>query len=121
VETILLVEDEVAVLKLTKIMLERQGYSVIPTASPNEAIQIAKNHEGEIHLLLVDVVMPEMTGRALSEQLMALRPGLKRLFMSGYTANVIAHQGVLEEGMTFLQKPFTVRALASKVREALDS
>jgi PAS domain S-box-containing protein len=120
-ETILLVEDEVAVLKLAKIMLERQGYTVITATTPKEAIRLAKDHEGEIQLLLVDVVMPEMTGRALSEQLMSLRPGLKRLFMSGYTANVIAHQGVLEEGMFFLQKPFSVRALASKVREALDS
>jgi DNA-binding NtrC family response regulator len=111
----------VAVLKLAKIMLERQGYTVITATTPKEAIRLAKDHEGEIQLLLVDVVMPEMTGRALSEQLMSLRPGLKRLFMSGYTANVIAHQGVLEEGMFFLQKPFSVRALASKVREALDS
>jgi PAS domain S-box-containing protein len=118
-ETILLVEDEAAVLRLAKIMLERQGYSVIAATTPGEAIHLAESHSGDIHLLLVDVVMPEMTGRELSELLKASRPALKRLFMSGYTANVIAHQGVLDPGMLFLQKPFSARALAEKVREAL--
>jgi two-component system, cell cycle sensor histidine kinase and response regulator CckA len=118
-ETILLVEDEEAVLRLAKIMLERQGYSVIAATTPGEAIHLAESHSGDIHLLLVDVVMPEMTGRELSERLKASRPALKRLFMSGYTANVIAHQGVLDPGMLFLQKPFSARALAEKVREAL--
>jgi PAS domain S-box-containing protein len=120
-ETILLVEDEPAVLNLARIMLERQGYTVIAATSPGEAIRLSEEHSGDIHLLLVDVVMPEMTGRDLSERLMSLRPGLRRLFMSGYTANVIAHQGVLDEGMLFLQKPFSARALANKVRDALDT
>jgi two-component system, cell cycle sensor histidine kinase and response regulator CckA len=119
VETILLVEDEPAVLNLAKIMLERQGYCVIAATKPSEAIHLAHDHSGDIHLLLVDVVMPEMTGRELADRLISSRPGLRRLFMSGYTANVIAHQGVLEPGVIFLQKPFSARALAEKVREAL--
>jgi two-component system, cell cycle sensor histidine kinase and response regulator CckA len=119
VETILLVEDEPALLNLAKIMLERQGYNVIAATKPSEAIHLAEEHSGDIHLMLVDVVMPEMTGRELSDLLRSSRPGLRRLFMSGYTANVIAHQGVLEPGVLFLQKPFSARALAEKVREAL--
>jgi CheY-like chemotaxis protein len=120
-ETIFLVEDEPAVQKLTKIMLERLGYTVIAASAPNSAIRLAGEYAGEIHLLLVDVVMPEMTGRDLSEQLHSIRPNLKRLFMSGYTANVIAHHGVLDEGVHFIQKPFTAKMLADKVREALES
>jgi two-component system, cell cycle sensor histidine kinase and response regulator CckA len=120
-ETIFLVEDEPAVQKLTKIMLERLGYTVIAASAPNSAIRLAGEYAGEIHLLLVDVVMPEMTGRDLSEQLHSIRPNLKRLFMSGYTANVIAHHGVLDKGVHFIQKPFTAKMLADKVREALES
>lgn len=120
-ETILLVEDEEAVLNLAKVMLERYGYTVIPAATPTEAIRQAEKYDGEIHLLLVDVVMPEMTGRQLAERLYKLRPKLRTLFMSGYTANVIAHRGVLDEGVFFVQKPFSAKNLATKVRTALDS
>ncbi|MDM7996239.1 MAG: PAS domain S-box protein [Acidobacteriota bacterium] len=120
-ETIMLVEDEAAVQKLAKIMLERMGYTVIAAATPTEALRLAQEYSGEIHLLLVDVVMPEMTGRDLSERLVGVRPNLKRLFMSGYTANVIAHHGVLDEGVHFVQKPFSFKTLAAKVREALDT
>ncbi len=119
-ETIMLVEDEAAVQKLAKIMLERLGYTVIAASTPNGALRLAEEYAGEIHLLLVDVVMPEMTGRDLSERLIGLRPNLKRLFMSGYTANVIAHHGVLDEGVHFVQKPFSSKTLAAKVREALE-
>jgi two-component system, cell cycle sensor histidine kinase and response regulator CckA len=120
-ETIFLVEDEPAVQKLTQIMLERLGYTVIAASTPNAAIRLAGDYAGEIHLLLVDVVMPEMTGRDLAEHLHSIRPNLKRLFMSGYTANVIAHHGVLDEGVHFVQKPFTAKTLADKVREALEA
>ena len=118
-ETILLVEDEEALLKLSAQMLERLGYTVLAASGPHQALQLAEAHPGVIHLLLTDVIMPDMSGRDLRQRLGALRPDLKCLFMSGYTANVIAHHGVLDEGVHFLQKPFSREALAAKVREAL--
>ncbi len=120
-ETILLLEDEVEILKVSKTMLEKLGYRVLASAVPGEAISLAEQHAGQIQLLLTDVVMPEMNGRDLSKRLQLLIPNLKCLFMSGYTANVIAHQGVLDKGVSFIQKPFSLKALASKVRAALDS
>ncbi|MBC2710154.1 MAG: PAS domain S-box protein [Desulfosarcina sp.] len=119
-ETILLVEDEPMILDITTTMLEHQGYTVQAAATPGEAIRLAREHAGEIHLLMTDVVMPEMNGRDLAKNLLSLYPNLKRLFMSGYTANVIAHHGVLDEGVQFIQKPFSVQTLAVKVREVLD-
>ena len=119
-ETILLVEDEPMILDITTKMLERQGYTVQAAATPGEAIRLAREHAGEIHLLMTDVVMPEMNGRDLAKNLLSLYPNLKRLFMSGYTADVIAHHGVLDEGVQFIQKPFSVQTLAVKVREVLD-
>jgi two-component system, cell cycle sensor histidine kinase and response regulator CckA len=118
-ETILLVEDEPSILKLTAKMLERLGYVVLPAAAPGEAIRLAREHAGDIHLLMTDVVMPEMNGRDLAENLLSIYPEIKRLFMSGYTANVIAHHGVLDEGVRFIQKPFSMNELAAKTREAL--
>ena len=118
-ETILLVEDEPMVLEMTAVMLERQGYTVLPAVSPGEAIRLAREHAGEIHLLMTDVVMPEMNGRDLARNLLSLYPDLKRLFMSGYTADVIAHHGVLEEGVQFIQKPFTMQDLAAKLKNVL--
>lgn len=120
-ETILLVEDEPAILKLTKIMLERLGYIVLAASTPGEACRLAREFAGEIHLLMTDVVMPEMNGRDLAKNLLTLYPNLNRLFMSGYTANVITHHGVLDEGVHFIQKPFSKNALAAKIREAIDS
>jgi len=120
-ETILLVEDEPAILKATKRRLDGHGYIVLVANTAGEAIRMVKEYTGEIHLLMIDVVMPEMNGRDLAKNLLALYPGIKRLFMSGYTANVIAHHGVLDEGVQFLQKPFSPEELAAKVREALDS
>ena len=119
-EVILLVEDEQSILQMTKTILERRGYTVVPASTPGEAIQVAKEHPTEIHLLITDVVMPEMNGRDLAKNLLSLYPRMKRLFMSGYTANVIAHHGVLDKGVNFIQKPFSGKDLAAKVRTALD-
>ena len=119
-ETILLVEDAPAILDLTKTLLESLGYMVVAARTPGEAIRLAGEHGREIHLLMTDVVMPEMNGRDLAGNLMSLYPAMKCLFMSGYTANMIAHHGVLDEGVHFLQKPFSMKDLASKVCEALE-
>jgi len=119
-ETVLLVEDDGSNLKLGKRILEELGYAVLSTNSPSEATKLAEEHTGKINLLITDVVMPEMNGRELSERLQTLHPDLKILFMSGYTANVIAHRGVLEDGVCFISKPFSKKDMAIKVREALD-
>ncbi len=119
-ETILLVEDERAILEMTMTMLERLGYAVIAAATPGEAIRLAREHQGRIDLLMTDVIMPEMSGRDLARNLMPIYPDIKCLFMSGYTANAIAHRGVLDHGVHFLQKPFLVKDLAAKIREVLD-
>jgi CheY-like chemotaxis protein len=119
-ETILLVEDEPMILEMTRVMLENMGYTVLPAVSPGEAIRLALEHAGEIHLLMTDVVMPEMNGRDLARNLLSLYPDLKRLFMSGYTANIIAHHGVLDEGVQFIQKPFTMQDLTAKIRNVLE-
>ena len=118
-ETILLVEDEPAILKMTTIMLERHGYTVLKASSPGEAIRLAREYTGRIDLLLTDVIMPEMNGRNLAENLVSNRPSLKCLFMSGYTANIITKHGVLHEGEHFIQKPFSENDLGMKLREAL--
>ncbi len=119
-ETILLVEDEPSILKMVTMMLEMEGYKVLPAGSPGEAIRTAREHSGEIHLVVSDVVMPEMNGRDLARNILSLYPMVKRLFMSGYTANVIAHHGVLDEGVNFIQKPFSRGELAAKIRMILD-
>jgi signal transduction histidine kinase/CheY-like chemotaxis protein len=120
-ETILVVEDETSILEIVTEMLAGQGYSVLSASTPGEAISVAREHGGEIHLLMTDVVMPEMNGRDLAKNLLSLYPRIKRLFMSGYTSDVIAHHGVLDEGVHFIQKPFSLPIMASKVREVLDS
>jgi CheY-like chemotaxis protein len=119
-ETILLVEDEKAILDIVTIMLKEQGYSVLKAGTPGEAIQLAREHVGEIHLLMTDVILPEMNGRELAKNLLSLYPDMKRLFMSGYTADIIAHHGVLDEGVHFIQKPFSLPKMAAQVREVLD-
>lgn len=119
-ETILLVEDESAILRLAVRRLSKQGYTVLAAGTPGEAIRLAREHTGDVHLLMTDVVMPEMNGLDLANALVPIKPRLKRLFMSGYPANVIARHGVLDEGMHFIQKPFTGEALAAKVRQILD-
>jgi PAS domain S-box-containing protein len=120
-ETILVVEDEPGILRVAKRMLEEQGYRVLTASTPGEGLRLAAEHPERIHLLLTDVVLPEMNGRDLAKSLLAQHPHLKRLFMSGYTANVIAHQGVLAEGVNFIQKPFSSEGLARAVRAALDA
>lgn len=119
-ETVLLVEDEVAILNLGKMMLENMGYRVLAAATPKEALRLARDANSRIHLLMTDVVMPEMNGRELSRQLLALFPDLACLFTSGYTADVIANSGVLEPGIHFIHKPFSMPDLSRKIREALD-
>jgi len=119
-ETILLVEDEAAVRELARTILAAQGYFVLVAESAREAEQIAAKKLRDIDLLLTDVVMPGESGRELARRITALNARVQVLFMSGYTDNVIAHGGVLEAGVAFLQKPFTPRALTNKVRELLD-
>ena len=118
-ETILVVEDEKVLLKMTRRMLEPFGYQVLTAESPTEAINVMESHSGKIDLLMTDVVMPEMHGRELAEKLQAQHPDLQCLFMSGYTADVIGHHGVLEEGVHFIQKPFSRNELGRIVRKIL--
>ncbi|MDD5092220.1 MAG: PAS domain S-box protein, partial [Candidatus Wallbacteria bacterium] len=119
-ETLLLVEDEPMALNLLVRILKGQGYNVLAASTPGAAISLAREHQGSIQLLVTDVIMPEMNGRDLAKNLLALYPVIRRLFMSGYTAEYIAHHGVLDEGVHFIQKPFTPNSLAAKVREVLD-
>jgi DNA-binding NtrC family response regulator len=119
-ETVMLVEDNEALLKMAKIMLEELGYIVLATGSPDEAVKLAEQYAGDINLVLTDVIMPEMSGRDLQKRLTALRPNMKFLFMSGYTADVIANRGILNEDVNFLQKPFHMVDLAARVRGALE-
>ncbi|MFA6500044.1 MAG: ATP-binding protein, partial [Desulfurivibrionaceae bacterium] len=119
-ETILLAEDEAAILDMVKQILEGFGYRVLAASTPGEAIHMAKEYAGDIHLLITDVIMPEMNGQELAKTLLSLYPKLRRLYMSGYSGNVIARHGVLDEGVNFIQKPFSMQAFAVKVREALD-
>ncbi|MFA6148069.1 MAG: PAS domain S-box protein [bacterium] len=119
-ETVLLVEDELAILDMGRSMLESLGYTVLASGVPAEAISLVEAHAGKIDLLMTDVVMPGMNGKELADRLAAIRPGLKCLFMSGYTADVIANRGVLDAGVEFIQKPFLMKDLGSKLREVLE-
>ena len=120
-ETILLVEDEDAVRELARDVLRATGYTVLGAHHGNEALRICEQHAGLIHLMVTDVVMPEMSGRELADRLAVLHPGMKVLYMSGYTDNAVVHHGVLDPGTAFLQKPFTPPVLTRKVREVLDA
>jgi two-component system, cell cycle sensor histidine kinase and response regulator CckA len=119
-ETILLVEDEEAVLELARSLLRRQGYRVFAAQDGASAIQICRQHEGPIHLLVTDVVMPIIGGCELARQVRAMRPEIKILFMSGYSEDAILHKGLLESSASFLHKPFSTTSLTDKVREVLD-
>jgi PAS domain S-box-containing protein len=119
-ETILVVEDEVNLRRLTRQFLENQGYQVLEAADGAAAVQICVAHQGTIHLLLTDVIMPGMNGRELAHRVSEIRPNIKVMYMSGYTENAIGHNGTLDAGITLLQKPFTLHALKAKVREVLD-
>jgi PAS domain S-box-containing protein len=120
-ETVLVVEDDPAVRELAARVLRGQGYTVLEAPNGAEALDLARQRHGAVHLLLTDVVMPGLSGRALVAKLSRICPGLKILFMSGYTDDAIVHRGVLESGMAFLQKPFGPLALARKVRSVLDA
>jgi CheY-like chemotaxis protein len=119
-ETILLVEDEKAILRLGEESLRRLGYRILAALTPQQAVDLARQHTEPIHLLITDVVLPEMNGRELALLMSSLHPEVRCLFMSGYTADVIAERGVLDEHVHFLQKPFTLDALAAAVRKVLD-
>jgi CheY-like chemotaxis protein/two-component sensor histidine kinase len=119
-ETVLVVEDEEEVRKLAVQILRRQGYTVLEASQGNEASHICEQHKGAIHLMVMDVVMPGMNGRELAKSLEPHHPEMKVLYMSGYTDNTIVHHGLLEKGLNFLQKPFTLEGLLRKVREVLD-
>jgi PAS domain S-box-containing protein len=120
-ETILLAEDEQAVRHLLREILNRKGYQVLEAANGGAALLICERHQGPIHLLLTDVIMPEMSGRELKARLTQIRPEMKVMYMSGYTDDAIVHHGILDSNIPFLQKPFTPQALTRKVREVLDA
>jgi two-component system cell cycle sensor histidine kinase/response regulator CckA len=120
-ETVLVVEDEPLVRKVVARSLREQGYNVLQAADGLEALEVAQRHNGAIHLLITDVIMPQMGGKDLADRLRQVRPEMAVLFVSGYTDSAIVHDGVLEEGTAFLQKPFSVAALARKAREVLDT
>jgi CheY-like chemotaxis protein len=120
-EVVLLVEDEPGVREMSKAMLEELGYKVFAEGSPDAAIQRVEKHAGAFDLLITDVVMPGMNGRELERHLRMHYPDIKVLFMSGYTADVIAHRGVLDDGVQFIQKPFSMKGLGTKIRNIMDS
>jgi two-component system, cell cycle sensor histidine kinase and response regulator CckA len=120
-ETILLVEDEAQVRALARDALRMQGYTVLEASHGDEAIEISNRHPGPIQAMVTDIVMPRMNGREIYERLLPMRPDLRVLYMSGYTEGAIAHHGALDPGTAFLQKPFSLAALATKVREVLDA
>ena len=120
-ETILVAEDDEKVLDITRRMLKGYGYRVLTAGGAHEAIRVFAGHDGPIHLLLTDVVMPEMDGRDLTKRLREKRPDLRALYMSGYTGNVISRRKILDADVEFIQKPFTGETLAKKVREVLSS
>ena len=116
----LVVEDEEMVRNLAVKLLDRRGYKVLAAGSAGDALIIADQHEGQIHLLLTDVVMPHMNGRELAEKLTRRRAEMKVLFTSGYSDDVIAHHGVLDKGVHLVAKPYSLDTLAARVREVLD-
>ncbi len=119
-ETVLLVEDEESVRNLVRTILQEFGYTVLEASHGGEALRVAIRHEGPIHVMLTDVVMPLMSGRQLTDKLAPLRPEMKVIYMSGYMDHTVVHAGILEPGTVFLQKPFTPVVLAQKLREVLD-
>ena len=120
-ETILVAEDEDGVRSLTREVLEKYGYTVLEAANGEEALKVAEQHEGPLDLLLSDVVMPRMGGPELAQALLAKRPTVKVLYMSGYTDHPMVRRGVVNAGVAFLQKPFTPTVLVSRIREVLEA
>jgi two-component system sensor histidine kinase EvgS len=119
-ETILIVEDDLSILNLARRILNELNYTVLTADKPERAVRLAEEHQGEIDLLVTDVIMPEMNGLELANSLRSLYPALKCVFMSGYTSDVIAHHGVLDQGVHFLQKPFSKKDLIKNIRKILD-
>jgi two-component system cell cycle sensor histidine kinase/response regulator CckA len=120
-ETVLLVEDEDSLRDLMEEILPHYGYRVITAQDGNAALKVLERHDGPVHLVLTDVVMPGMNGKELHDRLRNLHPGVRVLFMSGYTDDHIAHHGILEPGTPFIQKPFSMTKLAGKLRQVLDA
>jgi len=120
-ETILVVDDREQIVSICKRGLESFGYTVLTAMSPAEALDVARSSKEDIHLIITDVVLPEMNGRELAKEISSIKPEARVLYISGYTANAIAHRGILAPGINFLQKPFSPIELANKVREVLDS
>lgn len=118
-ETILLVEDERMFLNVIKEMLNQLGYNVLSSSSPKEAMTLARSYEDKIHLLITDVIIPEMNGYDLSMALLDFHPHIKCLLMSGYTAGVISKQLSVDDGFIFINKPFTIKNLSEKIKECL--
>ena len=119
-ETILVVEDNHEVRKVTGRILSMQGYRVLEASNEGDAFSICDQHDGPIHLMVTNVVMPEMNGPQLAKHLISQHPEIKVLYMSGYVKNFISHQGILGKEMNYIQKPFTVDELVKKVRGVLD-
>ncbi len=113
-------EDEKAILEVSRVILESFGYTVLTAGTPAEAIRLAETHQGPIDLVVTDVILPQMNGKDLSQRLRSLLPRMKFLFISGYTADVIDHHGLLDPGVQFLSKPFAIHELAAKIRAVLD-
>ena len=118
-ETVLLAEDDATIRRMIKSTMEAEGYKLLEAEDGQEAIEISKSYDGDIHLLLTDVIMPKMNGRELANELQKDRPEMEVIFMSGYTDDAISHHGVLEPGVQFIQKPITPSVLAKKLREVL--
>ena len=106
---------------MTTRMLELMGYTVIAASTPQEAISSAHNYKGTIHLLITDVILPQMDGKKLSEEIAKMHQDIKCIFISGYPADFITQRGILQEGLQFIQKPFTIDTLCTKIRQALDN
>jgi PAS domain S-box-containing protein len=119
-ETVLIVEDDDALRNITKKMLQKYGYNILEAENGEKALNIGETHEGPIHLLLTDVVMPVMSGSDLSEKLQSIRPETRVIYMSGYTDNAIVHHGILKQKINFIEKPFSPESLSKKVRQVLD-
>ncbi|MBU3949550.1 MAG: response regulator [Proteobacteria bacterium] len=117
--TVLVAEDDPPLLTMVKMMLEELGYQVLAANTPSEAIRLAEENASKIRLFLTDVIMPEMSGSDLAKRMKSLYPGMKILFMSGYPASLITHKGLLDKGVNFIQKPFSMKDLAFKVRDAV--
>jgi CheY-like chemotaxis protein len=120
-ETVLLVEDEEGVRSFVNKILQSEGYKVLVASQPDMALETCRQNEGAIHVLLTDVVMPQMNGRELAEKVLSQRPDTKVIYMSGYTDVAITHHRVLQAGVPFLEKPFTAEALTRVVREVIDA